>query len=495
MARFDEVARERTDLSESDLEHLRALVADWTLLADLAFADLVLWLPTWHGGGFVAADQVRPATGPTLLVDDVVGQYAARGRRPLLDRALATRAVTPARAADPAAVPATEEAIPVIQSGRVVAVVARHCAVSLRATGRLESAYLEAADDLVDMVVEGTFPPASPLGRTGTPPRVGDGLIRIDERGQVTFASPNARSAYHRLGLASELVGSDLARVTARLARRPGPIDEGLAAVTTGRVAGGAEVANDRAVVTLRGVPLRSRTGAVGGLVLVRDATEIRRRDRALIGKDATIREINHRVKNNLQTVAALLRLQGRRLDSPEARAALDEAVRRVGSIALVHDALSYAPGERVVGDEVLDRLVSLVRELAPGGKGAAVERVGAIGELPSDVVTPLAMALSELLQNAVEHGAHRAGDPAAQAQVWVTAERSGAQLLVTVADAGPGLPEGTDPFAGSSLGLQIVRTLVTEELGGTLELHDRPGGGLAAVVAIPVPGRTRERS
>ena len=70
MARFDEVARERTDLSESDLEHLRALVADWTLLADLAFADLVLWLPTWHGGGFVAADQVRPATGPTLLVDD-----------------------------------------------------------------------------------------------------------------------------------------------------------------------------------------------------------------------------------------------------------------------------------------------------------------------------------------------------------------------------------------------------------------------------------------
>ena len=387
MARFDEVARERTDLSESDLEHLRALVADWTLLADLAFADLVLWLPTWHGGGFVAADQVRPATGPTLLVDDVVGQYAARGRRPLLDRALATRTVTPARVADPAAVPATEEAIPVIQSGRVVAVVARHCAVSLRATGRLESAYLEAADDLVDMVVEGTFPPASPLGRTGTPPRVGDGLIRIDERGQVTFASPNARSAYHRLGLASELVGSDLARVTARLARRPGPIDEGLAAVTTGRVAGGAEVANDRAVVTLRGVPLRSRTGAVGALVLVRDVTEIRRRDRELIDQgrddpgDPPPGEEQPADRRRAAAPAGAAARRRRRRGRPWRRRCAGSArspwcTRRCRT----------CPTSASSSTRSLDRLWSMVaRRWAPGRTGAAVERVGAIGELPSE--------------------------------------------------------------------------------------------------------------
>ena len=69
----------------------------------------------------------------------------------------------------------------------------------------------------------------------------------------------------------------------------------------------------------------------IGALVLLRDVTELRRRERELMTKDATIREIHHRVKNNLQTVAALLRLQARRLRIPEGRAALEEAVRRVG--------------------------------------------------------------------------------------------------------------------------------------------------------------------
>ncbi len=76
--------------------------------------------------------------------------------------------------------------------------------------------------------------------------------------------------------------------------------------------------------------------------------TDLRRRDRELVTKDATIREIHHRVKNNLQTVAALLRLQARRIDSPSAKSALEEAVRRVGSIAIVHETLSQAVEENV---------------------------------------------------------------------------------------------------------------------------------------------------
>jgi two-component sensor histidine kinase len=488
VARFDEVARERTDLSEADLEHLRALVGDWTLLSDLAFADLVLWLPTWHGGGFVAADQVRPATGPTLFDDDLVGQYVPRGRRPVLDQALAARTVMPARRADRPGLPATEEAIPVVHAGRVVAVLGRHSEVAQRLSGRLESTYLETADELVAMVVDGSFPPAKPLGRTGTPPRVGDGLIRIDAAGTVTFASPNARSAYHRLGLGREVVGLDLARVSARLVRRPGPVDEALAAVATGRAAGGAEVGNDNAVVTLRGVPLLRDGVRSGALVLVRDATEIRRRDRALVGKDATIREIHHRVKNNLQTVAALLRLQSRRLESAEARAALDEAVRRVGSIALVHDALSLVPGEQVSGDEVVDRLVGLLREMSPGGGGAVtVVREGRIGVLPAEIVTALTMALSELAQNAMEHG--RPGAEGDASTILVAARRTAGRLEVSVADSGPGIAEGVDPFATGRLGLQIVRALVSDELGGRLDLSPRPEGGTVATVSVPLPG------
>jgi two-component sensor histidine kinase len=482
VARFDELAAERTDLSEADLQHLRALVAEWTLIADLSFADLVLWLPTWHGGGFVAADQVRPTTGPTFLLDDVVGQYSPRGRQPLLDRAMATRAVAPPRSR--AQVPAAQEAVAVTRERRVIAVLARHSAVSLRAVGKLETNYLAAADDLIAMVVDGSFPPAHPVPRTGTPPRVGDGIIRIDADGVVSFASPNARSAYHRLGLASDLVGLRLARTTARLARRPGPVDEELAGVTSGRLAGGAEVENDRAVVTLRGVPLFAQGEPAGALVLIRDATEIRSRDRALVGKDATIREIHHRVKNNLQTVAALLRLQARRLDSPDARAALDQAVRRVGAIAVVHDSLARSADERVDADEIVDRLVGLVAEMAPGG--AVLVRDGSIGELAPEVVTPLAMALGELLQNAAEHGGRAGHRP----RIEVAARRTGGSVTVTVTDDGPGIDPDCDPFDTGRLGLQIVRTLVTEELGGSLALGPAADGGTRAVVTVPTaPG------
>jgi two-component sensor histidine kinase len=478
VARFDDVARERTDLSDADLDHLRALVADWTLLADLAFADLVLWLPTWHGGGFVAADQVRPTTGPTRLFDDVVGQYAPRGRRPALDRAAATRTVVAERGT---AGPAEVEAIPVIRAGRLLGVVERHSALAGRAIGRLEQAYLEAADDLVVMLTQGTFPPSQPLARTGSPPRVGDGLVRLDATGRVVFASPNARSAYHRLGLATDLVGVDLARTSARLARRPGPVDEALAVVASGRAAGGAEVENAGAVVTLRGVPILRSGARVGALVLVRDATEIRRRDRALLSKDATIREIHHRVKNNLQTVAALLRLQSRRIESPEARAALDEAVRRVGAIAVVHETLAHTPGDRVDADEVADRLIALVRDMAVGESPVAVTREGSFGVLPAEVVTPLSMALGELLQNAVDHGA---GAP-----VVLRPRLEGAVLVVDVDDEGPGIPADLDPFATGRLGLPIVRTLVLEELSGELTLGPGPAGrGTRAALRVPLP-------
>ena len=478
MARFDDVARERTDLSEADLDHLRALVADWTLLSDLAFADLVLWLPTWNGGGFVAADQVRPTTGPTVLFDDIVGQYAARGRRPVLDRTVASRAVVADRRAPG---PAPVEAIPVVRAGRLLGVIERHSGLAGRDVAALEQHYLEAADELAAMVVDGTFPPSQPLARTGSPPRVGDGMVRLDPDGMVIFASPNARSAYHRLGLATDLLGVHLARTSATLARRPGPVDEALAVVASGRAAGGAEVENSGAVVTLRGVPLRRSGVHVGALVLVRDATEIRRRDRQILSKDATIREIHHRVKNNLQTVAALLRLQARRIDSPEAREALDEAVRRVGAIAAVHETLAHTPGEKVDADEVADRLVALVRDMALAAGPVSVTRVGSFGILSADVVTPLAMALGELLQNAVEHGKG--------ADIRLVASREGRRLVVDVEDDGPGIPVDVDPFGTGRLGLQIVRTLVSEELGGTLDLRAGPGPGTTAHVEVPLGG------
>ena len=175
-------------------------------------------------------------------------------------------------------------------------------------------------------------------------------------------------------------------------------------------------------------------------------------------------------MKNNLQTVAALLRLQARRLPAGEttAREALREAERRIGSIAVVHETLSQTGSDAVDFDEVADRVVALTGELGTGDSDVRVHREGSFGHVPPELATPLALVLVELVQNAVEHGlAGRDGE----VRVSVAA-RAPDRLVVTVADDGAGLPAGFDLVTGGGLGLQIVRTLVEGELGGTLTVE-----------------------
>jgi two-component sensor histidine kinase len=211
--------------------------------------------------------------------------------------------------------------------------------------------------------------------------------------------------------------------------------------------------------------------------------TELRHRERELLTKDATIREIHHRVKNNLQTVAALLRLQARRIEGEEGRAALEEAVRRVGSIAIVHDTLSQAFDESVDFDDVADQLRVMVTEVSSPGAAVKSERVGSFGTISSDVATPLAMVLTELLQNAVEHGfGGQAG------RITVTPEQLAGRLRVSVEDDGRGLPEDFDLDGSTSLGLSIVRTLVESELGGVLQMGPGQPGGTRVVLDVPLP-------
>jgi two-component sensor histidine kinase len=299
----------------------------------------------------------------------------------------------------------------------------------------------------------------------------------------VTYASPNALSVYRRLGLSADLTGLQLADTTRALvppSRRPD--EETLSAVLGGTSPRDIETGTDETTLILRAIPLRPQGEHIGALVLLRDVTDLRRRDRELVTKDATIREIHHRVKNNLQTVAALLRLQARRIDVPEGREALEEAVRRVGSIAIVHDTLSQAFDEFVDFDDVADRLRVMVAEVSSTGASVHTVRSGSFGTLTAEVATPLAMVLTEVLQNAVEHG-FRNGE----GTVELNAQRLVGRLRVTVDDDGVGLPEGFDLDGSTSLGLSIVRTLVESELDGQLEIGPGPAGGTRVVLDIPV--------
>jgi two-component sensor histidine kinase len=494
MSTLSELLAEHTTLTGGAVDHLQRVVAEWQLLADMSFADFLLWVPV--GAEFLCVAQARPTTAPTAHPQDMVGERTPAREAGQLRRAMVEARIC--RDEDPRwhlEVPVRTETIPVRHrsdgaGGGVVAVLSRDTNLAMpRVPSPLEIAYLGSASDLCQMLADGTFPPPASVAGADTSPRAGDGLIRLDAHGLVAYASPNAQSAYHRMGHATDLVGLVLADATRTLVLDPFDAGEVAARIGTaldGRHSTRMEVRTRGAVMLVRALPLRPRGDAAGALVLVRDVTDLRRRDMALLSKDATIREIHHRVKNNLQTVAALLRLQARRTPIPEARRALAESVRRVDSIALVHEALATSVAELVDLDELVDRVLPAIGDGATAESRAKVRREGSLGTLPAALATPLVLVLTELVHNALAH----AYDPGVAGEVVVSARRSAAALDVVVADDGRGLPEGFDTDAAGGLGLQIVRTLLESELDSALVLRARSGGGTEAVLRLPLGAR-----
>jgi len=480
-----DVLREQTDLEPADVEWLHLLVGDWQLLSDLSFADLVLWVPS-RSNGWIAVAHVRPTTGPMVFFDDLVGRRVGQGRRPLLDQAWTGLRII--RERDPEwrdDMPIREEAIPVVRSGRAIAVLTRHTNLaSMRTPSRLELTYLATADALARMIASGEFPTAgaAATGQRRGAPRVGDGVIRLDADGTVNYASPNAISAIHRLGHVGDVVGASLSQIAAEVLHDEAPVDESLALVTGGRAPWRTEVESRGASVSLRAIPLMEGGRRVGAIVLLRDVSELRRRERELLTKDATIREIHYRVKNNLQTVAALLRLQARRLPESEGKVALDEAVRRVAVIALVHETLSQGFDESVDFDEIAARGLAAVVEVATRERTVEASRTGGFGRLRAEDATALAMVVSELVQNAVEHGLAASGG-----RLTVDAQRStegeDELLSVTISDDGVGLSEGFDPDR-AGLGTQIVTSLVQDLRGRITWERAKPRGTTVRFVA-----------
>ena len=477
------------------MEWLHLLVGDWQLLADLAFADIVLWVPT-QDDSFIAVAHARPSSSATLFYRDFVGQHIKPEWNAQVTEAFQTTTIIDSSAPDwYEETPTRVRAVPVLRrlspSGSQttdfpIAVITRHTNLSeARTPSRQELTFNDCANDLFGMIAAGDFPDlGAPTGPRRGAPRASDGLIRLDVDGIVTFASPNGLSAFNRMGFAGELEGESLAEVTTGLlTSKQLTVDESLPLVVTGRAPWRTDIEARGVTVSLRAIPIRNRGARMGAIVLCRDVTEVRHQERELITKDATIREIHHRVKNNLQTVASLLRIQARRTHNDVAKEALQQAMRRVAAIAVVHDTLSEGLNQQVDFDAVFDRVLLLIAEVASSHNTTVHPKSsGSFGILPSEYATPLALALTELVTNAVEHGlAGRDGE------VEIIALRTDDYLSVKVRDNGVGLPEGK---VGAGLGTQIVRTLIQGELGGTIDWHTLMGSGTESgtEVTIEVP-------
>lgn len=491
MSTLRQLISERGKLPLADVQWLNLLIGDWQMVADLVNCDLILWVREPDTKKFFAVSHARPSSAGTIFYRDILGEAPAKLWEGHVTKAFETGTHQDLPVPDVYdGISMRVRAVPVVRRLKAnqndfsspIAVITVHTNLSeVREPTKQRINFRKVGNELLDMVEEGSYPDfQNSTGSKRGAPRANDGLIILDESDTVSFASPNALSAFNRFGIPGELVGLNLQEAIEKATGKKLRSDEDLTSVVNGRSPWRADAETSVMTLSLRAVPLKHNHERTGAIILCRDISELRRQERELISKDATIREIHHRVKNNLQTVSSLLRIQARRTDSEDAKDALEQAMRRVDAIAVVHDTLSSGLSQEVNFDEVFERVLKLTSEVAASA-GTSVKTLidGKFGQLPSEKATSLAVAMTELVTNAVEHGlADRSG------VVHVNAERKGSKLTVTISDNGKGLPEGK---LQEGLGTSIVKTLIEGELRGTISWFSPKEGGTKVLVELPI--------
>lgn len=467
----------RSKMTEGARHFLHSLIADWGIIADLSYCDLQLAVKD-EDGGFICAAQVRPATAPSCFPEDLVGQKFPVPFSSFLSQVLGSKGVLcPANSQF-----ASFSAISANWEGEAVGVVLRK---SYKAphTGRYEQMGIDAAWKLFSMIPLGQFPYRVPVNTQRHNAHVPDGFVILNEMSLVTDASPNAISCFKRLGFRGVLMGKSLVEVVRGLKGENEP-EGNISALLSGSRPQDAVLTINNISVTLRSLPLWSERDYCGALILCREITEIQRRDNELKVKDATIAEINHRIKNNLQSVASLLALQIRDSENEEVKKALQTAKRRVQAIAILHDGLSQSKNEMIDFDCALPKLLKTnVDIMQKGDQRISLSYEGSFGLLVPHDAIPLTLILSELVTNAIEHGFEKEKE----GNIKIIAQRRKERLSIRILDDGEGL-KGM-PEKRQSLGMYIVETFVKVDFQGSIFWRLISEGGTEVKIDLNLNG------
>ncbi len=468
-------------LKSEDIAFLERVEKGMPIVADISRADILLYCRNGESEAVVVA-QARPHSVAPIY-EPICGQVVSGRGRPALFRALESGKPTRASQsiiADGA--PIFQEMLPLFGAQRSLlgALSVEKTMIEQERHKHRHPSFQWATRTLQKMLVSGTLAGAEELSPFGEH----DGILVVDSQRQILYASGIANNLYRRLGYMESLVGKELKYLTTS--------DEALVEKVLREVKCLEEEAREGERIWIRkALPLLSPDGwrrfwergpqVVGALVTIHDATAARRREREAKIRSAMIQEIHHRVKNNLQSIAALLRLQARRAGSREARKALRESINRILSVAVIHEFLSQHESRVINLKEVSRRVVDQVQQgVMDPSKEIELSVRGPNIYLPAQQATACALVINELLQNSLEHGYRRRKE----GSIAVKLREEADSVTIEIDDDGRGLPPDFDLEADRSLGLQIVQTLVEDDLGGRFELKD--GGGVKAIVTFP---------
>lgn len=481
--------RDAAQLAEDEETILGQVGRCLPILSDLARGDVFLFKPTDDPLAATVVAEAKPFTVPPIYPDALIGRLVRQSEEPAVIRAI-SRGSTSSRGHRLLVQghPTVQDVYPVRSGAQVIGALAIEIGlVESERQKRKSIVYRRAIDRLRTLAIAGQLDGPESLSRLSEH----DGPMVVSGEGRIVYISSVAEQLYRKIGYTHSLLHHDVASLRT---------DEGVFFKAMESGACVEQLVQEGQYTWLkRAIPLsgqgaeriwRRVMGRVEPrdqiILTIHDVTEESQRERELKIKSTMIKEIHHRVKNNLQTIASLLRLQARRTGSPEVGVMLQETINRILSIAVIHEFLAHQDASNIDMREVAQRIIAEVsRGIVDPEKRIrfSLESTGTPNVyLPTQQATSCALIINELLHNAVEHGFSSATEGSVQVRLVLRGDR----VVVEVCDDGETLPPGFDPRSAGSLGLQIVQTLVQEDLKGTFALVNGDDRGAKATVSFP---------
>lgn len=453
--KIKELCLTQTLVCSQDVAMIEDLASQLQLIADVSQADVFIDCPTSDTSSALVVAQAHPVTAPSLYRTSVIGQYAYANNEPaVMFCLLSGQSVIGSRGISQEHIAMQQNVSPIVgSSGRIIGALIMEQDISEKVE---QERNVERLLETTEQLSETLLTIAMSEGRVQS--LMHEGFILFDDQERMTYINPRARALLHVIGYSGLTEGQLITQLF---------FEEehwGHTFTPTGMLC--QELTFGKVTLELKVVAIYRGNRSVGGLMLIRNISDLKDKEKQLMMKSAVIKEIHHRVKNNLQTVSSLLRLQMRRTSNEEVEKVYRDSINRINSIAVIHEMLAYETIETIHFNDVIDRITRNI--LTSSSKPDQIIHVRLTGDvlmLHSEVATTLALVLNELVQNCVHH----AFVERSTGEIEISIHNNDSGLVLVVADNGCGMREASELTRRTHLGLKITETLVEEKLGGTM--------------------------
>ncbi|URZ04013.1 histidine kinase N-terminal domain-containing protein [Clostridium felsineum] len=451
-----------TDLSEEDITELENIERSISMFATLFGGDIFIDCLTKDSDIAIVVSEARPLENKSLYKNSVVGEFALRKNEPAVLRTLEIGTpTTELKAVTQENIVVKQNTVPIKNKNeKVIGVLIMEKDVTEHI---IQSQNMEILSETTKQLSE-TLMNIKDVENNTAYNLINDGILAIDDEGTCVYANYTAKELYKKIGYKDDIVGMSFDNLVLNKLKLKDILRERKSLILETRVG--------KFDLQIKYGLIKKDIKICGIIILIKDLTDIKKKEKELVLKAVAIREIHHRVKNNLQTIASILRLQARRIEDYHAKKAFYESINRILSIATTHEVLAQKGIDDADIKVILLKLKdNAIRNSLECNKNIIIKLQGDNIYVNSDKATAIAIVVNELIENSIKHAFY----DKEEGIIEILINKGHGYASIAVSDNGSGFKG--KKLREDSLGLNIVKSIVTDKLNGNIKIETNENG------------------